>query len=85
MNTRKKQVTSEKTLQEGKASLKTIREAMEMTQFDLCKATDLLPGSVSRCENGHSEILFDINQAQKFDDLIRLHLGISIHDLPKSL
>ena len=65
--------------------MKRIREAMEMSQFDFCKATDLLPGSVSRCENGHSEILFDINQAKKFDDLIRLRLGISIHDLPNSL
>lgn len=85
MNTRKKQPTTQKTLQEGKTSLKAIREAMELNQFDFCKETDLLIGSVSRCENGHSEILFDINQAKKFDDLIRLRLGISIHELPNSL
>ena len=65
--------------------MKSIREAMGISQFDFCKATDLLIGSVSRCENGHTEILFDINQAKKFDDLIRLRLGISIHDLPNSL
>lgn len=85
MKARKKQVASKETLQEGKTSLKLIREAMEISQFDFCKETDLLVSSVSKCENGHAEILFNINQAKKFDDLIRLRLGISIHDLPDSL
>jgi transcriptional regulator with XRE-family HTH domain len=85
MNERKKQATSQKSLQEGKTSLKAIREAMEISQFDFCVETGLLVSSVSKCENGHSEIMFDINQAKKFDDLIRLRLGISIHDLPNSL
>lgn len=86
MNTRKKQSPTQKSLQEGsKTSLKAVREAIGLSQLDFCKQTDLTIGSVSKCENGKTEMLFDINQAQKFEILIQSELGLSIRDLPKSL
>ena len=73
-------------LEEDKiTTLKAIRETLGLSQFDFCKETDLAITSVSKCENGKSEMLFDINQGQKFEILLRTRIGLSIIDLPKSL
>jgi DNA-binding XRE family transcriptional regulator len=63
--------------QEGEVEtvLKTLREALGLTQQELADLLGVHRITIVRCETGQREITFTIGQFQRFCSLINKHLG----------
>lgn len=58
---------------------------MGLTQEELSRLIGIRVRPISRCENGHTELSFNNEQAARWNRLLREQLGMTIEDIPGPL